>query len=457
MSHHDQEKDLDIVHTAEEAVNDWKPDTDLEKATLSTDSIPFNPEGGSDYVTFIETPFEIHTLEISDAQKMGDELELDEMDSDLDDEMLLDEELPPLELNTDDSTLQKLAVAMEQETAKIEAAMRAVEEVTQEDRDKELAAQIAEDKALTEQMARENAEAEQALDTDPELLAALPKDVLELQSCIETLLFMMDKPISTKRLIDLLGSQLEAQGEDALPLFEQALQALKQRFASPCHGIELVEIAHGYQLRTKQGRAALAKKLAKIQTQRLSTGAMETLAIVAYRQPALKEEIDKIRGVDSSYFVRTLLDRKLISISGRSELPGRPMLYSTTDHFLELFGLKDLAQMPSLRELEQMVPSSQTKNPDDPEYEDPRIKQMRKLVGEMKADTSTSLLYDPREDDKILKEIRERVQAIPTSTPYLDEQKAIEKAAKQLALQEIQPELTAEESSTPGIEPQVEA
>jgi segregation and condensation protein B len=147
----------------------------------------------------------------------------------------------------------------------------------------------------------------------------------------------------------------------------------------------------------------------------------------------LKEEVDKIRGVDSSYFVRGLLDRKLIAITGRSELPGRPMLYSTTDHFLELFGLKDLAAMPSLREIEQMVPQSQSQNPDDPDSSDPRVREMRRLVGQMKADTSTTLLYDPKEDERILSDIRERVKAIPTSTPYLEEQKAAEKAAKEEA------------------------
>jgi hypothetical protein len=113
------------------------------------------------------------------------------------------------------------------------------------------------------------------------------------------------------------------------------------------------------------------------------------------------------------------------------------MLYSTTETFLELFGLKDLAALPSLRELEQMVPASQSGNPED---EDPRVREMRRLVGKMKSDTSTTLLYNPEEDEKILTEIRERVQAIPTSTPYLDEQKALEKAAKQAAKIEALPE-----------------
>jgi segregation and condensation protein B len=212
-------------------------------------------------------------------------------------------------------------------------------------------------------------------------------------------------------------------------LFTQALQELQARYADPNHNIELVEVSGGWQLRTKPGRAALAKKLAKVQNQRLSAGGMETLAIVAYRQPVMKEEIDKIRGVDSSYFIRGLLDKKLIAITGRSELVGRPMLYSTTDTFLELFGLKDLASMPPLRELESMVPASQSDNPEG-EDADPRVREMRKLVGQMKSDTSTSLIYDPREDEKLLQEIRERVQSIPTSTAYLDEQKEMEKQAK---------------------------
>jgi len=149
----------------------------------------------------------------------------------------------------------------------------------------------------------------------------------------------------------------------------------------------------------------------------------------------MKEDIDKIRGVDSSYFVRGLLEKKLIQICGRSELPGRPMLYKTTDTFLEIFGLKDLSSMPSLRELEQMIPNSQSANPED---EDPRIRDMRRLVGEMKAVKSSALHYNPKEDDKILKEIKDQVNAIPTSTPYLDELKAAElQAAEAQKAQEL--------------------
>jgi segregation and condensation protein B len=430
-----------------DAANDWVPDSaptaDIEKATISPlDHAPLNPEGGNDYVSFIEDPFGIRTHEISQAQQIAEELELDEdlvgfseteADSESESETAPLEALSPLELNQDDSALNNLAEAMAKEEQKVEAQLAVEDETSQADRDAQLAAQIAEDQALAAQMQAEQLAAEEALQMDPELQAALPKepqpdaegklDLSELQSCIETLLFMMDKPVSHKKLQELLGPQFNEE------LFVQALEGLQARFASPHHGIELVQVANGWQFRTKAGRAALAKKLSRIQTQRLSSGGMETLAIIAYRQPVLKEEVDKIRGVDSSYFVRGLLDRKLIAITGRSELPGRPMLYSTTDHFLELFGLKDLAAMPSLREIEQMVPQSQSQNPDDPDSSDPRVREMRRLVGQMKADTSTTLLYDPKEDERILSDIRERVKAIPTSTPYLEEQKAAEKAA----------------------------
>jgi segregation and condensation protein B len=315
----------------------------------------------------------------------------------------------------------------------------------------ELAAQIAEDQAL---QAQEAEEAKRAEELDPELKAALPQpdengnlDLEEVQSCLEAILFISDKPMSLKRLHELLGPDFSH------GIFQEAVTALKDRYqSSPHHGIELVEVAGGYQFRTRPGRAALARKLARVQTQRLSSGAMESLAIIAYKQPAMKDDIDKIRGVDSSYFIRGLLDRKLIRISGRSEMPGRPMLYSTTDEFLELFGMKDLNALPPLQELEAMVPAQAAK-----EEEDPRVKQMRKLVNEMTTDTSTTLTYDPREDEIILKEMKERIGSIPVSTPYLDEQKAAEKAAKNPAksieLAEIQPELGAALSS---VEPSVE-
>lgn len=231
----------------------------------------------------------------------------------------------------------------------------------------------------------------------------------ELQASLEAIIYLAHRPLSQKELHQLIDPEIP----DAL--FEETLQKLKERYKADDHGIELIEVAGGYQFRTKPGKAHIARKLVKIQTQKLSTGALETLAIIAYKQPILKEQIDQIRGVDSSYFLRNLLDKKLVHMGDRSELPGRPILYKTTDTFLEVFGLKDLSSLPPLRELEQMIPSSETDNPE----EDPQARKMRQLLSEMKMDRTAVFTFDSK-DEEFLKTIRERVQQIQTSSPTLD-------------------------------------
>lgn len=461
-----------IADTIESAAGEWLPDTTLETAAGTQETTEAPRVTGP--VTFVMDPYGINTLEISDAQNQEHveiddstetstetedaEVETEEADVDAESEAEVETESEeaPLEFVTvaeTDTQLDRLSQAIAADDVALAAETQEIEAQLAAEQAKLLADQIAEDEALAKAMA------EEAEEIDPELLAALPHrdangnlDLQEMCSCIQALLFMLDKPVSAKKLQDLLtiptASQaeqqkkidaaaeagtdtdeleaaLEAELEAAKPdfsLIQEALTALKQEYSRTFHGFELVEVAGGYQFRTKPGRAALAKKLAKIQTQRLSSGAMETLAIIAYKQPVLKDDIDKVRGVDSSHFVRGLMDKKLIAISGRSDLPGRPMLYTTTQAFLELFGLKDLSAMPPLAELEQMMPASQSDR-----SEDPRVLKMRTLVAEMNSD-KTRLDYNPREDEVILKDIRERVSQIPTSTPYLDEQKAIEKA-----------------------------
>ncbi len=335
-------------------------------------------------------------------------------DSPADAEVEADEELAdqPLELAADDGALDRVAAALNEEQKREEQELQDALAAIEKEAADRLAAEIAEDQALAAEEAAQ--EADQA-ETEFNL------DMVELESCIEALLFMSDKPLSVNKLRELLGPNAP------LSLFQEAMTNLQDRYNKTHHGIEIVEVGEAFQFRTKVARADLARKLARVQTQKLSSGAMETLAIVAYRQPVLKDDIDKIRGVDSSHFVRGLLDKNLIRISGRSELPGRPMLYATTDHFLELFGLKSLSDMPSLREVEQMIPATEVNAGADDN--DPRVKAMRKLVGEMNMDVSVTLAYDPKEDQKILQDIREKVNSIPVSTPYLEEQKRLEKEA----------------------------
>ena len=269
----------------------------------------------------------------------------------------------------------------------------------------------------------EAVEIEEMSEQDLELKAALPQldengNYLEddLQSCISALLFYSDKPLSLKKIKDMLEMP---DAEDTILL--RAINALKDEFTKLAHGFEIADIAGGYQLRTKIARAPLLRKLAKVQIQRLSRGAMETLTIVAFKQPCTKDDIDQVRGVDSSHFIRTLLDRSLIEVSGRSEAAGRPMIYNTTNTFLEIFGMMDLTGLPSLHEIEAMVPQLAAI---EEGAEDPRIVQMRKMVHQMKAD-SNHLDYNAKEDDQILADIRERVKSIDVTTPYLARQKAL--------------------------------
>ncbi|MBC7691168.1 MAG: SMC-Scp complex subunit ScpB [Methylotenera sp.] len=446
-----------IERSLEEALEEWAPDAEIESdeesdedtgpsATFETSTQGSAPASNSGTVTFISDPFSICTNDITAAQndsefEIADE-DLDLADDEEDAEQVIEEsetdhdaELPePAEMSKEETeeTFANLSAAMAVEEDKLTQNLKDMEPAQAQAAAERLAEQIAEDLELAAVQANEQIEAlaAEGEEMDEELRAALPSlpqsdengnlDMSEMEACIETLLFMMDKPVSTEKLRELLGPEMPHS------IFQEALTSLRDRYQKTHHGFEIVEIGGGFQFRTKAGRAALAKKLAKVSTHRLSSGAMETLAIIAYRQPVLKDEIDKVRGVDSSHFVRGLMEKKLIRISGRSELVGRPMLYSTSPEFLEVFGLKDLAAMPSLHELEQMIPASQSRNPDD---EDPRVKEMRRLVAEMKSDGSTRLNYDPKEDEKFLKDIRDRVNAIQTSTPSIEEGKAAEKEA----------------------------
>jgi segregation and condensation protein B len=277
--------------------------------------------------------------------------------------------------------------------------------------------------SLSESNEEEAIETEEMSEQDLELKAALPQidengEYIQddLQSCISALLFYSDKPLSLKKMKEMLEMP---DAEDEVML--KAINGLRDEFMKFNHGFEIAEIAGGYQYRTKIARAPLLRKLAKVQIQRLSRGAMETLTIVAFKQPCTKDDIDQVRGVDSSHFIRTLLDRNLVEVSGRSEAAGRPMIYNTTNTFLEVFGMMDLTGLPSLREIEEAVPQLAAQ---EEGAEDPRVIQMRKMVHQMKED-SNHLDYNAKEDDQILAEIRDRVKSIDVTTPYLARQKQL--------------------------------
>lgn len=169
----------------------------------------------------------------------------------------------------------------------------------------------------------------------------------EVKAIVEALIFASDVPLSADRIGELLpGSE---KGE-----IRKLLEELVGEYGERQGGIDLQPVAGGYQFRTRADLAPWVRKLKAGKPAGLSPAAMETLAVVAYRQPVVKADIDRFRGVDVSGSLRGLLDKKLIRIMGRKDVPGKPILYGTTKRFLEVFNLKDLAELPTLRELKEL-------------------------------------------------------------------------------------------------------
>ncbi len=181
-----------------------------------------------------------------------------------------------------------------------------------------------------------------------EKLAAAAKRLSadRVRTVVETLLFLAERPLSVEELRQACGVDV--------PRLEKALDQLTGNYREgPC-GIVLHEVAGGWQLRSSPDNSAFARRFLKVKPQRLTRAALETLAIIAYRQPVTRPEVEEIRGVDCGAVVKALLERKLIKILGKKEEPGRPMLYGTTREFLEFFALKDLASLPTLREFHEL-------------------------------------------------------------------------------------------------------
>jgi segregation and condensation protein B len=176
----------------------------------------------------------------------------------------------------------------------------------------------------------------------------------QLTNIVEALLFAAAEPLPIRAMCRVLeGTKTED--------IEYSLTALNQRYTQANASFRVREIAGGYQMCTLPEYAGYIEALlAKTKKQRFSGAALETLAVIAYRQPVTSPEIERIRGVESSGVLRTLLERKVISIVGRSEKPGRPLLYGTTKDFLYYFGLNHLRELPRVEELEKLLRKHET-------------------------------------------------------------------------------------------------
>lgn len=164
-----------------------------------------------------------------------------------------------------------------------------------------------------------------------------------IKSIIEGLLFISGEPLSLERIVQVL------EGEEKKEI-RAALTELVREYEEQGRGLRIAEVAGGYQLETLKDNAEFLARLVKTRPIRLSKPSLETLAIIAYRQPVTRLEVDQIRGVDSSGVIATLLEYGFIAIVGRKDVPGRPFIYGTTKRFLEFFRLKSLADLPGLDE-----------------------------------------------------------------------------------------------------------
>jgi segregation and condensation protein B len=187
---------------------------------------------------------------------------------------------------------------------------------------------------------------------------------MSLKAQLEAIIYAAETPITQDQIFQLVKDSVLAGGTadeaEAKSRVRGALEELLTAYASEDHGVEIRQVAGGYRMSTKPEQHDLVRSFAKSLKPpiRLSLPALETLAVIAYRQPVTVPEINEIRGVDSGGVIGTLLDRKLITTAGRKQVIGRPILYKTTKEFLLRFGLKDVNELPSMEEFEKLVAES---------------------------------------------------------------------------------------------------
>jgi segregation and condensation protein B len=194
-------------------------------------------------------------------------------------------------------------------------------------------------------------EGEEAAAPYPGPARAAPRSVSEihLKGIIESLVFVSERPLTAGDIARIARAEIR----DVRRLLDELRHEYRGR------GVRLDEIAGGWQFRSSAANAPFVRELLQAKPVKLTRAQIETLAIVAYRQPITRPEIDEIRGVDSGSALKVLLDRDLVRMLGRKEDVGRPVLYGTSNHFLEFFGLKSLRDLPTLREFTDLTPESE--------------------------------------------------------------------------------------------------
>jgi segregation and condensation protein B len=187
---------------------------------------------------------------------------------------------------------------------------------------------------------------------------------MSLKAQLEAIIYAAETPITLEQMTQLVKESVIAEGAadeaEIKSRVRSCLEDLVGEYGTSDHGIEVRQVAGGYRMSTKPEQHEVVRAFAKSLKPpiRLSLPALETLAVIAYKQPVTVPEINDIRGVDSGGVIGTLLDRKLITTAGRKQVIGRPILYKTTKEFLMRFGLKDVNELPSMEEFEKLVAES---------------------------------------------------------------------------------------------------
>lgn len=171
---------------------------------------------------------------------------------------------------------------------------------------------------------------------------------INIKRIIEGLLFVAEAPLNAVQIAQVL----EAPHADDV---QAALEELLAEYETAERAFSIVEVGGGYIFRSRPEMAPWLSRLRKQQASKLSRAALETLAIVAYKQPVLRAEIERIRGVDVGGVLRMLMERNLVRVAGRRDLPGKPLVYATTKRFLEFFDLKDISELPTLEEIDKLT------------------------------------------------------------------------------------------------------
>jgi segregation and condensation protein B len=209
-----------------------------------------------------------------------------------------------------------------------------------------------------------------------------------LEEAAEAIIFAADEPVPAARIAEIVG-EVTGNAQVSEEEVQAAVQRLSKEYEASDRALEIHEWGEGYRMATRSPLSPFVKTLfLGEQEKSLSRSLMETLAVVAYRQPVTRPEVDFIRGVNSDYAIRKLLEMELVDVQGRADSLGRPLLYETTPRFLEQFGLKDLEDLPTLREVEELL--------DDPAFDEERAKLLQlDAEEEVSIDTLTESAEEP--------------------------------------------------------------